>query len=175
MTFRETAALVLSIIAFGVWLAIATGLVIAPPDSISRESTPVASPLDPVIRSVQSQSARLQAYLASVPELAPPVRDPFAFSRPARPGVGRRSGSSVTTPDEPHAAAARPSLALVGIAEDGSPDAPVRTAVISGMGQLFLMKEGETFGGRFEVVRISTESALVRDRLELSVFTLTLR
>jgi hypothetical protein len=177
MTFRGTAALVLSVVAFGAWLAIATGLVIAPPVSNAPQSSPVASPLDPVIRSVQSQSARLHTYLASVPQLVPPVRDPFAFSRSASSGVGGRLRVSATAPDGAAAATAtaRPALTLAGIAEEGSPDAPVRTAVISGMGQLFLVKESETFGGRFEIVRVGADSALVRDGLDRSTFTLTLK
>jgi hypothetical protein len=177
MTYRGVAALVLSVVAAGAWLVIATGLVLAPPARTPAESVPVASPLDPVIRSVQSQSARLQAYLASVPDLAPPARDPFAFSRPASLASGKRPGSSGAPAALPAAAAAvaRLALTLAGIAEDGPADAPVRTAVISGLGQVFLVKEGESFGGRFEIVRLGPESALLRDRLDQSTFTLALK
>jgi hypothetical protein len=177
MTYRGVAALVLSVVAAGAWLVIATGLVMAPPARTPPEPTPVTSPLDPAIRSVQSQSARLHAYLASVPVLAPPSRDPFAFSRQAPQGRGQRTGFSAGPATGPGAVAvvARPALALAGIAEDASIDGPVRTAIISGMGQVFLVKEGEPFGVRFEVVRLGAESALIRDRLDQTTFTLSLK
>jgi hypothetical protein len=40
---------------------------------------------------------------------------------------------------------------------------------------LFLVKEGESFGGRFEVVRLGPDSVLLRDRLDQTTFTLTLK
>jgi hypothetical protein len=169
MSYRGAAALVLSVIAVGAALALTAGLGLAPPARTVPESVPVSSPLDPTIRSVQSQSVRLHDYLASAPELAPPVRDPFSFPRRSPSGADSRTAPAVA------AALARPALKLIGLAEDPSPDGPLRTAVISGMGQLFLAKEGESFGGRFQVVRLGPDSVLLLDLLDQSTFTLALK
>lgn len=59
----------------------------------------------------------------------------------------------------------RPPLALVGIAENDSAGETVRTAVISGEGQLFLVKEGEAFANRYRVVRIGADAVELRDEV----------
>jgi hypothetical protein len=176
MTFRGGAALVLAAIGAGAWLAITAGLGMSTPSPVVPDAPAPGTPLDPVIRSVQSQSGRLRAYLSSKPPLAPPLRDPFAFREPPRPrGAARQASAASTAVALLSVLSARPDLTLSGIAEDPSPDGPVRTAIISGMGQLFLVKEGETFGGRFEVVRIGADSVQMRDQKTDVAFTLVLK
>ena len=63
----------------------------------------------------------------------------------------------------------QPSLKLAGIAEDIDADgAPLRTAIISGEGQLFMVKEGESVTTRYRVTKISTD---VVELLDLSTNT----
>lgn len=54
-------------------------------------------------------------------------------------------------------------LRLAGLAEDPGPDGPIRTAVISGEGQLFLVKEGENVTSRYRVARISADLVELTD------------
>ena len=48
-------------------------------------------------------------------------------------------------------------MKLAGIAEDPEADGPVRTAIISGEGQLFMVKEGEAVTPRYRVAKISAD------------------
>jgi len=59
--------------------------------------------------------------------------------------------------------AAPPAVELVGIATDGAGDALVRTAIISGFGQLFLVKEGEPVSDRYRVVRVTADGVQLSD------------
>jgi hypothetical protein len=61
------------------------------------------------------------------------------------------------------------------MAEDPGPDGPVRTAIISGLGQLFLVKEGERVTSRYQVAKISGEAAEIRDLGDNSTVTLVLK
>jgi hypothetical protein len=64
---------------------------------------------------------------------------------------------------------AQPSLKLAGIAEDPGPDGTTqRTAIISGEGQLFMVKEGENVTPRYRVVKVSAD---VVELLDLSTNT----
>jgi hypothetical protein len=67
----------------------------------------------------------------------------------------------------------RPEMQLLGIAEDPSPDGTVRTAVVSAMSQLFVVKAGERVLGRYEVVRVAADAVELRDGEK--IFTLALK
>ena len=65
-------------------------------------------------------------------------------------------------------------LTLAGIAEDPSPDGSgsVRTAIITGNGQLFLAKDGDTVadsGVEYRVTNISADSAELIDLRDGSI------
>ena len=81
------------------------------------------------------------------PDAAPRerTRNLFAFRSAPRPApVGTAVAGSVPTRRAATVPAPLPSLTLAGLAEDAGPNGPVRTAVVSGDGQVFLVKEGET-------------------------------
>ena len=61
------------------------------------------------------------------------------------------------------------------MAEDAGPDGPVRTAIISGFGQLFIVKEGERVTARYQVAKISGEAAEIMDLGDSSTITLVLK
>ena len=56
-----------------------------------------------------------------------------------------------------------PALKLAGIAEDAGADGPERTAIISGNGQLFMVKEGDAVTARYRVIRISSDAVELGD------------
>ena len=72
-------------------------------------------------------------------------------------------------------APAAPPLKLVGIAEDPGPDGPIRTAIISGLGQLFFVKEGDSIAGRFRVQHLSGEVAELSDLADSTIHRLALK
>ncbi len=109
-----------------------------------------------------SEIARLRDRLH--PTVAPqrPARDLFAFSvapaarvvAPPPPVVEPAS----TAPERP----AVLSIQLVGIAEDAGADGPVRTAILSGSGELFVVKEGDAVTARYRVEAITSDGADLR-------------
>jgi len=68
-----------------------------------------------------------------------------------------------------------PPLKLSGIAEDAGADGPVRIAFISGEGQLFMVKEGETVTPRYRVTKISADVVELVDVAANSIRRLALR
>ena len=68
-----------------------------------------------------------------------------------------------------------PPLKLSGIAEDAGADGPVRIAFISGEGQLFMVKEGDTVTTRYRVAKISADVVELIDVVDNSIRRLALR
>ena len=68
-----------------------------------------------------------------------------------------------TSTDAPPSRIAEPALKLAGIAESAGPDGPDRTAIISGDGQLFMVKEGDPVMARYRVVKISPDAVELAD------------
>jgi hypothetical protein len=66
-------------------------------------------------------------------------------------------------------------LKLIGIAEDGGPDAIVRTAIVSGLGDVFLVRRGETIAGHYRVDEVSSEAVRITDTTNSSTATLALQ
>jgi hypothetical protein len=105
-----------------------------------------------------------------------PSRNPFQFgSRPAAVARSARLPEvlppAISEPQLPP----RPEFKLAGIAEDPSARGPVRTAVISGMGQVFLVKEGDQVTARFRVARIAADAVELIDSSDGSSLRLALR
>ena len=101
---------------------------------------------------------------ARPPARGRPERDIFAF----KPGALMLAPSPA--PAGPLLTAAgqgpQPSVArlrLIGVAEDAGPEGPIRTAIISGQGQLYLAKEGETVASIYRVGTMSSDSVELID------------
>jgi hypothetical protein len=120
---------------------------------------------------------RLHERLAPSTAPSTPGRNLFTFHAAAV-----RPVAPIVTAPAPHAALtefpaplAQPALKLSGIAEDAGPDGPIRIAFISGEGQLFMVKEGETLTPRYRVAKISPDVVELTDVIDNSTRRLALR
>jgi hypothetical protein len=119
---------------------------------------------------------RLHERLAPAITPRAPGRNLFTFRptavRPAAPvPQAPRPALTEFTP----APIALPPLKLSGIAEDAGPDGPVRVAFISGGGELFMVKEGDTVTPRYRVAKISADVVELTDVIDNSARRLALR
>lgn len=156
---------------------------------LAAASTPVRPPnADSIVRTstaVEMRGAELSAEIARLRDRLHPTVAPQAPSRNLFKFSSRSPRARDVAPVAPPPAAApiaapmvmRPSLKLVGIAEDAGPDgAALRTAIISSpSGQLYFAKPGDRMIDRFQIVRISGEAAEITDLDDNSTFTLVLR
>jgi hypothetical protein len=124
---------------------------------------------------VEASVARLRARLADMPARPEGTRNPFRFEPRAR--QSRSHVSRTVAPDTvAHAApVARPELRLIGMAEDSHDGTTERTAVVSGLNQVYLVKEGEQIAMRFLVKRVGADAIEVEDLSDGTPITLGLR
>jgi hypothetical protein len=127
---------------------------------------------------LDAQTARLRDAAVPAPSGG---RNPFRFGPPSRTvelGVAARR-----TPRAPSAfvsgEAAPPEpvvpLVLIGVAEQAGPGEPRRTAVLSGLGQVFLVVAGDPIGSRYRVVSVGSDAVELRDEQAGRTHTLALR
>lgn len=147
----------------GVIVAGVAALVAGAATSSGRRAAPQApvktAPLEASGAALEAEIARLHERLhpTAAPQL--PTRNLFAFGS----SRDRRVPASAPPPPPmsdtaPVSPPMRPNLKLIGIAEDpGDAGAVVRTAIVSGSGQLFFVKEGEMLTDGFRVAAISAD------------------
>jgi hypothetical protein len=161
MNLKRTTIIFVGGAALAAWLSAA----IAP----SRPSlTPVAiapAPIDASGAALAIEIARLRERLRPTPAPHDATRNPFLFKSPRRGGAASASPAPAAAEITATIAGGQslPRLTLSGIAEDPVPGgtALVRTAIISGGGQLFLAKESDVVsdgGESFTVTAISADS-----------------
>jgi hypothetical protein len=172
MNLKRTATIVVVCAVLAAWLAgAATSNRAVPP--------PIISPPQPIeMRGAElaSEIARLHERLRPTATPHQPGRNLFTFrathTRPiAAPIVVESRPAIVEAP----AVVAAPPLKLSGIAEDTGPDGPERTAIISGSGQLFMVKEGENVTPRYRVVKISADVVELTDLGDGSIRRLAMK
>ena len=159
MNLKRAATIVVVGGAFAAWLAAAA-------TSGNRE---IASPLVLETPAVDAHGAKLGAEVARLHERLRPdavpehTRNLFAFAvqKPRPAAVVAPPAPSLT--EAPRPPIAPPPLKLVGVAEDAGRNGPERTAIISGFGQLFLVKEGENVTSRYRVSKISADVVELAD------------
>jgi hypothetical protein len=99
-------------------------------------------------------------------------RDPFRFAtiapRPAPPPIAIPVAAAPPPPQ-------RPPYKLIGVAEDTAAGNPVRTAIISGPNQLYVVKEGDKVPPRYGVARISADVVELVDTSDSSALRLALK
>jgi hypothetical protein len=156
-------------------LAIATWFAAASTSGVRAPIAPIqparATALDRSYAVLQSEIERLHERIG--PSASPSgSRDLFRFNlraaaRPSRPAaVEVEAAPAVRLP---------PALTLIGIAEDSSESGVVRTAIVSGPGELFLVKAGELIAGRYHVDQVSADAVLLTDTTTSGSTTLALR
>ena len=151
MNYKRTATIGVVGGALAVWLAAAgTSDVRVAPTVIKKTRAELSG------AELASEITKLHERLR--PTIAPRQegRNLFQFNA-ARAAVAAPRRADPPEADAVPALPPPPSLKLSGIAEDRGTDGPVRTAIISTGGELFLAKEGEMVTPRFKVSRISAD------------------
>jgi hypothetical protein len=140
------------------------------------------APIDASGEKLASEIDRLRERLRPSSPPGAPVRNPFAFGSSRRGTTGAGAPSNSTRRGSIAAAQAppriQPQLTLAGIAEDSAPDGPVRTAIVSGSSQVFLVKIGDTIsdgGWVYRIAAISPDSVELIDPADGSTRVLVLR
>jgi hypothetical protein len=172
VNLKRTGAIVVVGAAFAAWLSAA----IAPAgrSNVVRPRTTVP-PIDTGSADLAQEIARLHDRLRPDAPLREPGRNLFAFhTAPSRPATPLPPPSPAAL-SEAQPIAAVPMLKLEGIAEDGTADAVVRTAIISDGDQLHLVKEGEAVTPRYRVAKISADVVELADVGDGSVRRLALK
>ncbi len=142
---------------------------VAPSEPTARaEATAQAEATPPAAGREASASAiasmQLHDWSPKVPPHGRPERNIFTFTHaapkpapaPPPPATGLLAGGDGHT-------APLVLFKLIGVAEDQGPDGVSRTAIISGQGQLYMVKEGDTLAWIYRVSRLSGESVELLD------------
>jgi hypothetical protein len=129
----------------------------------------------PLLLDVERHTARLHAYTSDAPAPRAPARNPFRFAPRhavrAEPPLGVVDTGNAAPAEE---APAPPQLALVGMAEHLDSGTVVRTAVISGFGDVHLVTLGGRIANRFTVTAVGPDAVELRDDATATVLRLTL-
>jgi hypothetical protein len=120
----------------------------------------------PALFDIDEAAARLRTRQRESPAPREGGRNPFDYAHMTAP-----TPAAAPTPPPadaiapaPPAAPPPPLFTLSGIADKTGEDGkPVRTAVISGLGQLFFAKVGDAVGGRYTVAAIGADAVELRD------------
>ncbi|MCL4847631.1 MAG: hypothetical protein KJ066_13925 [Acidobacteria bacterium] len=117
---------------------------------------------------LRGQADRLRERLANAPAPRTPSRDPFRYRVSDAPS-GSPSPFSIAAPSlrPGEAVPVRPAAAplrLVGIAEDTVDGALVRRAILSGLGDLFIVGAGESIADRYTVGAVGVDAVELDDR-----------
>ena len=171
MNLKRAATIVVVGGALAAWLAAAA-------TSGNRE---VAPPLVVETPAVDVHGAELAAEVARLHERLRPDAAPqhtrnlftFAIQKPRLAAVVAPPAPALT--EAPRPPIAPPPLKLVGVAEDAGPNGPERTAIISGVGQLFLVKEGESVTSRYRVAKVSADVVELADADDGTTLRLALK
>lgn len=171
MNLRRVVWFGVSALAFASWMASASGSGVRPPVAPLPPVKPAA--IDRSMAALQTEIGHLHQRLG--PTAAPTrSRDLFRFTTraPRRPVAAPPAAvADVSVPQQP----VRPVLTLIGVAEDVTPDGVVRTAIVSGLGDVFLVKAGDTIRAQYRVEQVSGDAVQVVDTATTATTTLALR
>ena len=153
MNLKRTATIAVGGGALAAWFAGAATSNRAPAATVVTTSAPIdASGVE-----LADEIARLQDKLRPTTPPRQPGRNLFTYHAPA-PTAPPPASKPALSEAAVVLAPAVPALKLAGIAEDADLNgAPVRTAIISGEGQLFMVTEGENVTTRYRVTKITAD------------------
>ena len=152
------------------WLAAAAAPSFAPESAVEPAGPRVSEP-DRQALELAVEAERLRQRLTIVAVRRPVTRNLFQFA----------PKTSKTTPAPPEFLAPAPfvptppAVRLLGVAEDHVDANPRRTAILTLAGELLLVKEGDSFGGRYRLVRIGADAAEIEDTTEGHSFRIALQ
>jgi hypothetical protein len=133
------------------------------PNTTAPQASNVAAPAragavrEVTAEDLNAQAATLAEHLGTAP-LRPTERNPFRFGRAtATKAPAVTAVAPILAPAAP--VVAQPSLSLSGIATEKGK----HTAIITGDGQLYVVKEGESVAGRYVVVTVDSDAVTLRD------------
>jgi hypothetical protein len=158
MNVRRVVWYGVSALAIASWFAAASTSGVRPPVVPQPPVRPSA--IDRSSAALHSEISRLHERLG--PTISPTrSRDLFRFNvRAVRRTIAAPPPAVV---DVPASAPQRPSLKLIGIAEDATDAGTVRTAIVSGLGDVFLVKPGELIAGQYKVEQVSADAVQLTD------------
>jgi hypothetical protein len=171
MHVKRTVTIVLGGGALAAWLAGAATSNRAVPDPI----VPRPTHIDARGADLANEIARLREHLRPASTPRAPARNVFRYSATPPPPL---------PPPASHPALVEAPLApkpvllplrLSGIAEDAGPEGPVRIAIISGDGQLYMAKVGDLVTPRYRVTQIAAEVVELLDLEDSSTRRLALK
>jgi hypothetical protein len=166
-----------------VLIGAALGAVVVWIAAAATSNTRTIAPIVPVKPNVIDKSgAELAVEVKRLHERLRPSDTPLhsrdLFRYAAKPAASPGSTAAATfvapPPEQPAAAIVAP-LKLEGLAEDHGDQGPVRTAIISGFGDIFLVKEGDPVTLRYRVAKISPDAVELTDLTDNSPLRLALR
>jgi hypothetical protein len=120
-----------------------------------------------------AQADRLKARLAEVTAYRQPARDAFQFGPPPRRVMELPAPLPIETPP-PVAAPVRPPYGLAGMATTTENGVTHRTAIISSLQGVSLVKEGETLDTGYRVVSITEDAVILESTADGAQTTLHL-
>jgi hypothetical protein len=137
---------------------------IVPPIAHTREAIGSGSAATSAVPAAASIAGmRLHDWRPLLPSPVRAERDIFAFKRrPAKPIPAPEPAGGLFQAG----GATQPRLVLfklIGFAEDAGPDGAIRTAIISGQGQVYLVGEGDTVAWIYRVEKILPDSVELFD------------
>lgn len=147
------------------WLAV-DAMRVVPPSSLPS-AVPSAAQVDPLTRQLTQEADGLWDRLRAAPIPRHPSRNPFTFAAavaPRRPAAPPSEAAPSVEP-EPVVPAVEPPppFKLVGVAQNGTAENVTRTAIIAGLGRLFIVKVGEQVTARFTIAAIGPDVVELTD------------
>jgi hypothetical protein len=158
---KRTATIVVTGGALAAWLAGAATSNRAIPDPI----LPQRARIDQRGADLAGEISRLHDHLRPSTMPRAPARNVFRFSAApaAAPVAAAVPHAALIEAPSPVKAVPSLPLRLSGVAEDAGPDGPVRVAIISGEGQLYMVKVGELVTPRYRVTQIGADAVELLD------------
>lgn len=146
----------------GAVVVAALGTLVSP---LQRDSRPPAAGPHAIDRAgaivdLGAQADRLRARLAEVTAYRQPARDAFQFGRSPRRVEDSPQPLTIEAPP-PVVAPVRPPYGLAGMATTTEDGVTHRTAILSSLQGVSLVKEGDTLDGGYRVVSISEDAAVL--------------
>ena len=171
MNLKRSVLLGLGGAAIALWIAAAASSVSRPPSTPAR-----------VTARAETSGAELASEIARLHERLRPSATPiqsrnlFRYTTTGAVSVAPTTGVPVApAAPEPALAALPPSLKLVGIAEEGAADAILRTAIIAGFGDLFMVTVGDAVTLRYRVSTVAPDAVELLDAADQTTLRLTLK